>query len=87
MNTFLLSRQLKGPTWGAPPYFPQFLHRWNKFGDFLFASLEDVVVYEQILYCTQNKIKELASSGAKSHKSSPSFGKSSKQEAMKVVPL
>ena len=83
MNTFLLSRQLKGPTWGAPPYFPPFL----KFGDFLFASLEDVVLYEQILYCTQNKIKELPSSGAKSHKSRPSFVKVSKQEAMKVVPL
>ena len=87
MNTFLLSRQLKGLTWGAPPYFPPFLHRWNKFVDFLFASLEDVVLYEQILYCTQNKIKELASSGAKSHKSRPSFVKVSKQEAMKVVPL
>ena len=46
-----------------------------------------VVLYEQILYCTQNKIKELASSGAKSHKSRPSFVKVSKQEAMKVVPL
>ena len=32
-------------------------------------------------------IKELASSGAKSHKSRPSFVKVSKQEAMEVVPL
>ena len=72
---------------GAPPYFPPFLHRGNKFGDFLFASLENVALYEQILYYTQNKRKELASSGAKSHKSRPPFGKASKQEAMKVVPL
>ena len=71
---------------GAPPYFPPFLHRWNKFGDFLCASLEDVALKEQILYCTQKR-KELASSGAKSHKSRPPFGKTSEREAMKVVPL
>ena len=72
---------------GTPPYFPPFLHKWNKFGDFLFASLEDVALFQQILYCTQKRRKELASSGAKSHKSRPPFGKASKQEAMKVVPL
>ena len=72
---------------GAPPYFSPFSRRGNKFGDFLFASLEDVALYEQILYCTQNRRKELASSGAKSHKSRPPFGKASKQEAVKVLPL